>query len=107
MDNRKIVPELNRRAKEHDDRFSSLSGSNELLFSVSYFPARCLSISREGKKSINISSPITSLQIDGETIEAVRDFIFLGSNITVDGDCSLEIKRRLLLEQKAMTNLAA
>ena len=51
------------------------------------------------------SGPITSWQIDGETMETVRDFIFLGSKITVDGDCSHEIKRRLFLERKAMTNL--
>ena len=49
--------------------------------------------------------PITSWQIDGETIETVRDFIFLGSKITADGDCSHEIKRCLLLGRKAMTNL--
>ena len=53
------------------------------------------------------SSPITSWQIDGETVETVRDFIFLGSKITADGDCSHEIKRRLLLGRKAMTNLPA
>ena len=51
------------------------------------------------------SSPITSWQIDGETMEIVADFIFLGSKITVDGDCSHEIKRRLLLGRKVMTNL--
>ena len=51
------------------------------------------------------TSPITSWQIDGETMEAVRDFIFLGSKITADGDCSHEIKRRLLLGRKVMTNL--
>ena len=51
------------------------------------------------------SGPITSWQIDGETTETVRDFIFLGSKITADGDCSHEIKRRLLLGRKAMTNL--
>ena len=50
-------------------------------------------------------SPITSWQIDGETMETVTDFIFLGSKITVDGDCSHEIKRRLLLRRNAMTNL--
>ena len=49
--------------------------------------------------------PITSWQIDGETVETVTDFIFLGSKITVDSDCSHEIKRGLLLERKAMTNL--
>ena len=51
------------------------------------------------------SSPITSWQIDGETMETVTDFIFLGSKITADGDCSHEIKRRLLLGRKDMTNL--
>ena len=51
------------------------------------------------------SGPITSWQIDGETMETVTDFIFLGSKITADGDCSHEIKRHLLLERKAMTNL--
>ena len=50
-------------------------------------------------------SPITSWQTDGETMETGRDFIFLGSKITADGDCSHEIKRHLLLERKAMTNL--
>ena len=49
--------------------------------------------------------PITSWQIDGETVETVADFIFLGSQITADGDCSHEIKRRLLLGRKVMTNL--
>ena len=57
------------------------------------------------KTKIMASSPITLWQIDGETIETVRDFIFLGSKITADGDCSHEIKRRLLLGGKAMTNL--
>ena len=51
------------------------------------------------------SGPITSWQIDGETVETVTDFIFLGTKITVDGDCSHEIKRRLLLGRKVMTNL--
>ena len=51
------------------------------------------------------SSPITSWQIEGENVEAVTDFLFLGSKITADGDCSLEIRRRLLLGRKAMTNL--
>ena len=51
------------------------------------------------------SGPITSWQIDGETVETVPDLIFGGSKITVDGDCSLEIKRRLLLGRKVMTNL--
>ena len=51
------------------------------------------------------SGPITSWQIDGETVETVSDFIFLGSKITADGDCSHEIKRRLLLGRKVMTDL--
>ena len=57
------------------------------------------------KTKIMASSPITSWQIDGETVETVADFIFLGSKITADGDCSHEIKRRLLLGRKVMTNL--
>ena len=57
------------------------------------------------KTKITASGPITSWQIDGETVETVRDFIFLGSKITADGDCSHEIKRHLLLGRKAMTNL--
>ena len=57
------------------------------------------------KMKIMASGPITSWQIDGETMETVRDFIFLGSKITADGDCSHEIKRCLLLERKAITNL--
>ena len=51
------------------------------------------------------SGPITSWEIDGETVETVSDFIFGGSKITADGDCSHEIKRRILLRRKAMTNL--
>ena len=57
------------------------------------------------KLKIMASSPITSWQIDGEIMETVRDFIFLGSKITADGDCSHEIKRHLLFGRKAMTNL--
>ena len=57
------------------------------------------------KTKIMASGPITSWQIDGETVETVADFIFWGSKITVDGDCNHEIKRRLLLGRKAMTNL--
>ena len=57
------------------------------------------------KTKIVASGPITSWQIDGETMETVSDFIFGGSKITVDGDCSHEIKRHLLLGSKAMTNL--
>ena len=57
------------------------------------------------KTKIMASGPITSWQIDGETVETVPDFIFRGSKITVDGDCSNEIKRRLVLGRKVMTNL--
>ena len=57
------------------------------------------------KTKIMASDPITSWQIDGETVETVSDFIFLGSKITADGNCSHEIKRHLLLGRKAMTNL--
>ena len=59
------------------------------------------------KTKIMVSGPITSWQIDGETMETMRDFIFLGSKITADGDCSHEIKRCLLLGRKAMTNIAS
>ena len=57
------------------------------------------------KTKIMASGPITSSQIDGETVELVTDFMFLGSKITADGDCSHELKRHLLLGRKAMTNL--
>ena len=57
------------------------------------------------KTKIMVSGPIISWQIDGETVETVADFIFLGSKITMDGDCRHEIKRRLLLGRKVMTNL--
>ena len=56
------------------------------------------------KSKIMASSPITSWQINGETVETVRDFIFLGSKITADGDCSHEIKRHLLLVRETLTN---
>ena len=59
------------------------------------------------KIKIMASGPITSCEIDGETVETVTDFIFLGSKITADGDCSHEINRPLLLERKAMTNLGS
>ena len=59
------------------------------------------------KTKIMASVPITSWQIDGEIMETVRDFIFLGSKIIADGDCSHEVKRRLLLERKTMTNLGS
>ena len=58
------------------------------------------------KTKIMASGPINSWQIDGERMETVTDFIFLGSKITADGDCSHEIKRQLLLGRKVMTNLA-
>ena len=58
------------------------------------------------KTEMMASGPITSWQIEGEQVDTVTDFLFLGSKITVDADCSREIKRRLLLERKAMTNLA-
>ena len=57
------------------------------------------------KMKIMASGPITSWQIDGETVETVSDFIFLGSKVTADGDCRHDIKRRLLLGRKVMTNL--
>ena len=57
------------------------------------------------KMKIMASGPISSWEIDGETVETVSDFIFLGSKITADGDCSHEVKRRLLLGRKVMTNL--
>ena len=57
------------------------------------------------KTKIMASGPITSMQIDGETVETVSDFIFLGSKITADGDCSHDIKRHLLLGRKVMNNL--
>ena len=57
------------------------------------------------KTKIMASGPITSQEIDGEMVATMSDFIFLGSKITVDGDCSYEIKRRLLLGRKVMTNL--
>ena len=57
------------------------------------------------KTNIMASGPVTSWEIDGETVETVADYIFLGSKITADGDCSHEIKRRLLLRRKVMTNL--
>ena len=64
----------------------------------------CLKLNIQ-KTKIMASGPTTSWQIDGETVEIVRDFIFLSSKITADGDCSHEIKRHLLLGRKAMTNL--
>jgi len=64
----------------------------------------CLKLTIQ-KTKVMASGPITSWEIEGETVETVSDFIFLGSKITADGDCSHEIKRRLLLGKKVMTNL--
>ena len=66
-----------------------------------------LKLNIQKKKKIMASGPITSWQIDGETMETMRDFIFLGSKITADGNCSHEMKRRLLFGRKAMTNLGS
>ena len=63
-----------------------------------------LNMVKHGKTKIMVSIPITSWQIDGETMERVTDFIFLGCKITADGDCSLKIKTQLLFGRKAMTN---
>ena len=82
-------------AKSEEERKS-------LLMKVKEKAALTLSVQ---KMKTMTSSPITSWQIDGETTERVTDFIFLGSRITADGDCSHEIKRCLLLGRKAMTNL--
>ena len=77
---------------------------NNLLMSVKESEKAGLKLNIQ-KTKIVASSPITSWQTDGETMEAVRDFIFLGSKITANSDCSHEIKRHLLLGRKAMTNL--
>ena len=78
---------------------------NSLLMKVKEESEKtCLKLNIQ-KTKIMESSPITSWQIDGETMDTVADFIFLGSKITTDGDCSHEIKRRLLLGRKVMTNL--
>ena len=66
----------------------------------------CLKLNNQ-KTKITVSSPITSWEIDGETMQTVIDFIFLGSKITADGDCSHVMKRRLLLGRKAMPNLGS
>ena len=75
-----------------------------LLMKVKEESESCLKFNIQ-KTKIMASGPITSWEIDGETVETVSDFIFGGSKITVDGDCSHEIKRHLLLGRKAMTNL--
>ena len=82
-----------------------------LLSNLNMMKSLLMKVKEEREKlglKLNIqktSGPITSWQIDGETMETVRDFIFLGSKITLDGDCSQEIKRHLLLIRKFMTNL--
>ena len=76
-----------------------------LLMKVKEESGKCWLELNIQKTKIMASGLITSWQIDGKTMERVTDFIFLGSKITVDGDCSHEIKRRLLLGRKAMTNL--
>ena len=86
-----------------------MAGSEEKLKSL------LMKVKREGEKAglkldvqkmkISASSPIASFQIDGETMETVTDFIFLGSKITADGDCSHKIRKRLLLGRKVMTSL--
>ena len=75
-----------------------------LLMKVKVESAKSLQLNIQ-KTKIMASSPISSWEIDGETVETVSNFIFLGSKITVDNDCSHEIKRCLLLGRKAMTNL--
>ena len=84
---------------EHEEKLKSLLMKVE---EVSEKVGLKLSIQ---KAKIVASSPITSWQIGGETVETARDFIFLGSKITADGDCSHEIKRRLLLGRKSVTNI--
>ena len=76
-----------------------------LLMKVKEESEKVGSILNIQKTKVMASSPITSWQIDGETMETVTDFIFLGSKITADGDCIHQIKRRLLLGRKAVTNL--
>ena len=77
---------------------------NSLLMKVKKESEK-VGLKTQHSNKIMTSSPITSWQIDGETMETVTDFIFLGSKITADGDCSHEIKRHLLLVRKSMTNL--
>ena len=80
---------------------------NSLLMKVKEDSERAGLILNIQKTKITASNPITSWQIDGETMETVTDFIFWGSKITADGDCSHEIKRCLLLGRKLMTNLSS
>ena len=81
--------------KKIETNSSRFSDHNAVRLDVNYIQ----------KTNIMASGPITSWEIDGETVETVSDFIFLGSKITGDGECSHEIKRRLLLGRKVMTNL--
>ena len=103
--------------------FLFLFGTSRLFHVQFYCFLTCIQISQEADQvvwyshpfqnfpqftviyTVMVSSPITSWQIDGETVETVADFIFLGSKVTADGDCSHEIKRHLLLGRKVMTNL--
>ena len=90
------------------DDTSLMAGSEEesksLLTRVKKEKSKSLTLNIKNTK-IMVSSPITSWQIEAQKVEVVTDFLFLGSKITVDGDCSHEIRRRLLLSRKAMTNL--
>ena len=90
-----MIPALQQKAKKNQSLLMRVKEENEkadLKLNIQ-------------KTKIMASGPITSWQIDGETIETVREFLFLGSKITAYGDCSHEIKRGLLLGRKAMTNL--
>ena len=78
---------------------------NSLLVKVKYKSEKVDLKLNIQKTKITVSSPITSWQVHGETMETVTDFIFLGSKITADGDCSHEIKKHLLLGRKTVTNL--
>ena len=77
----------------------------DTIFLIPFIALKVMSKINIQKTKIMASGPITSWEIDGETVETASDFIFLGSKITADGDCSHEIKRRLLLGRKVMTNL--
>ena len=91
----------------YTDDTTLMAESEEELKSLLMKEGECKSWLKTNIQKIKImaSGPITSWQIDGETMETVRNFIFLGSRITADGDCSHEIKRRLLLGRKVTTNL--
>ena len=83
-------------------KFKNFKENNLRVVAYLAFPLAKMNIQ---KTKIMASGPITSWEIDGETVETVSDFIFLGSKITTDGDCSHEIKRHLLLGRKVMSNL--